>query len=666
MRRVWQSLYLFGLTPLRSAGPVARVWAARAARGGKRARLVWWAMVLLVGGLLFTALAAAGAWIVHWRLWEYHPDSFETVFDDLGDDEYLWSYVTAWAIAAGITLVALVMLRLMWLRIGAKRALIRRGRCATCGHGLSGIPIGNQDQVRCPECAALTPAVEAWNEIDRSSPDRPVFRPATGLVSVFWTRRRLALSGKLCAALLLLCALGYGGWWGVREMGIRKEAAVARRERPNLDEVNAKILALKPPLQPGQKYAGDAIREILTKYDALVQQFKDTHMAGVEGRERIVVDADWAEQPSHADDSDDWKMNVHYSSKLMTFLQASDLYEDLDRLRATARWQDNALFPIDQPRVGPSALPDLRRALRICTARMRIARGARYAPEFERAGLSAIAIYETSAACPLLINWLIARSIEKAILKEIREVLLADPSREMLHAVDQLVEALPEIDHISPFESEQASMLDAVCWFFSEPSRVRRGMSAPELEEKLGVGKFALEDDPEAAGLGTYTQNREAIDLAAKQYIAAARLAPFERRTQGLSVPDRSELAIPNFYAGVLPIWIGQADEHVLHRRAVRIMVRLEQFRQAELRYPDSLQELLTRNPQLNVLDPFSGKAFGYRLSNARNDRLNRGYVLWSVGADGEDNGGFENRRWDVGLRPAGAGQDVILNDTRW
>ncbi len=666
MRRVWQSLYLWGLKPLRVVGPEGRAWAARAARGSKRARLAWWALVLVVGSGLFAGLAVAGAWMVHWRLWEHHPDSLETVLDDLGDDEYLWSYVTAWAIAAGITLVALVVMRLVWLRIGAKRALLRRDRCAACGHGLSGVPIGADEMVTCPECAVGTRAVDAWNEIDRSGGERPVFAPARGLVKQFWTRRRLVHSGKLCAAIALLCALGYGGWWTVREVGIRKEAAIARAERPNFDELNAKILALKPPLQPGQMYAGESIREILTKYDALVQQFKDKELAGVEGKDAIVVGAEWAAQPSRADDSEDWKLNVHYSTKLMAFLQASDLYEDLDLLRQTSKWQDNTLFPIDAPRAGPLALPDLRKALRICTARMRIARGARYAPEFKRAGISAIAILETSAACPLLINWLIAGSIEKAILQEVREVLISNPSREMLDAVDRLVEALPEIDHIAPFENEQVSMLDAVCWFFSEPSRVRRGMNAPELEEKLGVGRFALEDDPDATRLGTYTENRDAIDLVAKQYIAAARFAPFERRSQGLSVPDRSELAIPNFYAGVLPLWIRQTDEHELHRRAVRIMVRLEQFRQAERRYPDSLEELLIRTPELSVLDPFSGRAFGYRLNDARNDRLNRGYVLWSVGTDGEDNGGVENRRWDVGLRPAGAGQDVILNDTRW
>jgi hypothetical protein len=111
MRRVWQSLYLWGLKPLRVVGPEGRAWAARAARGSKRARLAWWALVLVVGSGLFAGLAVAGAWMVHWRLWEYHPDSLETVLDDLGDDEYLWSYVTAWAIAAGITLVALVVMR---------------------------------------------------------------------------------------------------------------------------------------------------------------------------------------------------------------------------------------------------------------------------------------------------------------------------------------------------------------------------------------------------------------------------------------------------------------------------------------------------------------------------------------------------------------------------
>jgi hypothetical protein len=83
--------------------------------------------------------------------------------------------------------------------------------------------------------------------------------------------------------------------------------------------------------------------------------------------------------------------------------------------------------------------------------------------------------------------------------------------------------------------------------------------------------------------------------------------------------------------------------------------------------YPDSLDPIASSSNEPHMLDPFSGKPFGYRRVDPASDPHQRGFLLWTVGYDGVDNGGtVPDRNWDAALRPAGEGTDMILNDPRW
>lgn len=67
--------------------------------------------------------------------------------------------------------------------------------------------------------------------------------------------------------------------------------------------------------------------------------------------------------------------------------------------------------------------------------------------------------------------------------------------------------------------------------------------------------------------------------------------------------------------------------------RQLQIAIALERFHQAQGHYPDSLDSLTTARP-LNFTDPITGTPMVYRLSPER------GYVLYSRGEDGLDDGG--------------------------
>jgi hypothetical protein len=64
-----------------------------------------------------------------------------------------------------------------------------------------------------------------------------------------------------------------------------------------------------------------------------------------------------------------------------------------------------------------------------------------------------------------------------------------------------------------------------------------------------------------------------------------------------------------------------------------RAALGVEQFRLAEGRLPESLDQLVPKYLDAVPIDPFDGKPLRYK-------RLDKGYTIYSVGEDGEDNGG--------------------------
>jgi hypothetical protein len=62
-------------------------------------------------------------------------------------------------------------------------------------------------------------------------------------------------------------------------------------------------------------------------------------------------------------------------------------------------------------------------------------------------------------------------------------------------------------------------------------------------------------------------------------------------------------------------------------------MVAVERYRVANNRWPDTLPELVPAYLPKVPLDPYDGAPLRYR-------RLSDGVVIYSVGADGKDNGG--------------------------
>ncbi len=154
---------------------------------------------------------------------------------------------------------------------------------------------------------------------------------------------------------------------------------------------------------------------------------------------------------------------------------------------------------------------------------------------------------------------------------------------------------------------------------------------------------------------GSLTRQRaSAVQLLAR-WVEAAKLPP-EKRSIQFKALDK---ALPHQSCLVRPLMGSlfqieqrfRVDEAEL--RCTLVMVAVERFRRRKGRWPESLNELVPEFLARLPTDPCNGLPLCYR-------RLKDGVVIYSVGADGVDNGGNISRR---GATTAGVDWGVRLWD---
>lgn len=102
--------------------------------------------------------------------------------------------------------------------------------------------------------------------------------------------------------------------------------------------------------------------------------------------------------------------------------------------------------------------------------------------------------------------------------------------------------------------------------------------------------------------------------------------------------------------------------------KSAKIMLALEIYKRRHGAYPAVLDDLVPDVIEELPADPISGRGFGYRALPER-DAQGRAYLLYSIGYDGEDNGGREgDQTAQLHVRrgePEGHGHDWVINEAR-
>jgi hypothetical protein len=243
-------------------------------------------------------------------------------------------------------------------------------------------------------------------------------------------------------------------------------------------------------------------------------------------------------------------------------------------------------------------------------------------------------------------QWLCAKSCQQSALAELAALVAGDELT--ASALQSLLASLGEL------EAQRVPLRETIAFDYQCQGPGSLKLSAKQFWELLAPGR------PKLPLLGTRKADKAANELI-RRYLpslqawdaAIAELSTHPYYQIRDKIPDKPK-GLPEWDALVLaPV----STRTLLHDaalqcrwRAVRIMIHLELLRQKQGGYPAGLDELKGLSPT-QLEDPFSGQQFVY---SVRDD----GYVLYSVGPDGEDNGGERGK--------AGGGRDAGTDFVLW
>jgi hypothetical protein len=312
------------------------------------------------------------------------------------------------------------------------------------------------------------------------------------------------------------------------------------------------------------------------------------------------------------------------------------------------------------PEGGPLVLillPELghsRQLARMNSARMKLAADADDEAQRLTAFEEILASARLLGSQTTLIDNLVAIAVNSLACLELRREIVEKPlsaqaARDLLAAMDR--QSLPSA--AGALHGERFSVLDMIQRTYSDNGN-GNGVFLPAAAAGLGADLSS----PNALGAAPGEANRALNVLGLLQ--------PGRRETEGranaiydhfvklaeMTRAERAALTGPDPTVGlerfkILALMvpaIGTAleanDQIASYLAATRLMLALEIHRAKQGAYPGALAELVPSILPSEPLDAVNGKAFGYRVLAPGADAAGRGYLLYSFGPDGVDNGG--------------------------
>jgi hypothetical protein len=351
----------------------------------------------------------------------------------------------------------------------------------------------------------------------------------------------------------------------------------------------------------------------------------------------------------------------------------SDLLAELARSRRVVRpRQEGRLIEIPL-----SELARMRQLARACVARMYLAHSAGDHGDQVAAFEQALAVGRVACMQSTLLDRLTGIAIMALATGELRRQLTEAPpeartGRDLLGALNRQAALVPPFS--LPLEGERLMALDAVQWSYTDNGH-GDGRLILNKADSLGgggaVGGWTSHPIVNVLGL-LYPGKAEATAKVNEYYDNLIALAALPRRERAGAAfdPDRFVGSLPNGHVVLRPLVAatGKAlladDRMTVEISGTRVMLALEIWRAERGDYPASLEDLVPSVLAAVPVDPFSGRAYGYRRLAGGEDPFGRRYLLSSVGPDAENKGGVGSTASE-GKADREAGSAYILNSPR-
>jgi hypothetical protein len=171
--------------------------------------------------------------------------------------------------------------------------------------------------------------------------------------------------------------------------------------------------------------------------------------------------------------------------------------------------------------------------------------------------------------------------------------------------------------------------------------------------------------------LGMVMLDKRAAHGTIERFVASLKESSIRARPDRMPLPDWEKMSssLPLAFhsqfmlhhASAAAKWLRYEDELRLRRAGLQLLLAIHVFHDEHGRYPDRLDELPEMQSHLAQHDPVSGRPMIYKSIDPARDSMNRSFLLYSIGADGVDNGGREPESSWMALdsRPQG---DFVFN----
>lgn len=559
------------------------------------------------------------------------------------------------------------------LRRRVQRVLRTRGRCAQCTYFLGGLPVSVNLQVVCPECGFLTQVDKSLGELAGSADGTARFAPSDELVRAsdpWLTSRRLWKWTKRVAVVLAAVLLLAGASWGWYEWRLHKQAVRAAAAKPGAGAlVDMMEHAQLPGTAPGAVNGFELLAPLATKMALLQSGLFPEGLPQSKDGLYFALGGEWvAVRPYPGEDERAVKeraLNEPYSIKVMAEFEKRGVFDDMRAMVDAPLAIGVMRLPKEQPLFN-MMLADyakVRQFARWNGGRMRLAVREDDPARFADAYGTTMGIARMLEKQPVLIGRLVALAVEALADGEMRAALRERHDARWLDAYEAVWKKYQRHEPRSlPYEGERLFSKDTVCWVFADPSRVRLGKYSPALRTMFASTMGGGGPVPDGR-LGDMDENLAAFDTFYDAFIAEAALPRWQRKPVAVV---GSDLLLVKILQPALEQSLRSSDQVEIDRVAMPLLFSLERYRLEKGVYPASLAELVPKWLLQVPLDPWSGKPFGYKLLDASKDEQKRGFLLYTVGFDGVDNGGVGGvNPWEAIMQPGSTGIDYIINDEK-
>ncbi len=643
----------------------------KAANARTSAKMMTWLVASIA-----TALVSATALIV--PIWLQPKCGNVYVFPAL-DDIYMHALLTRawfwawWMFAGGI---AGFITRDVLLRLRVRRILRTRATCVQCRYSLLGLAVPASLIVQCPECGTPTHVDESMGELTVDEEGAARFTPKdVRKPPRIFTTSRMRVIKRVAVVTAIGLPVIVGGSFFCYEWFLRRQAAKALADRLTPE-------ALMELMEQGQP--ADSDPRSVSVYDIVPRAEREKANADLLLEQKHPVEvidgrkADWPDMtmiyapydPGYKPTEFDlatarrgrWQFELYQSSQLPAIL---------DEMSATTNSRRSYNFLPQDPASTATMqeLGQLRNLARYNAARMHVALQNHDSKEWLRAFESTLALSRACSTQPFAIAWMVSDAIESLAMRQLNVLLSSKPNTQMLDAIEQAINRQTRSDFGIWPKGERAIGLDIVAWVFADPDNVRYGRPSKGLYTNAGVTQEMLTD---GWRIGTYAENVAEYNKFA------------DRKLAGLSLTAYGRLRQPTVYNGRLILvqkllanaWDGTSrsdSRQRLNRPVAFTMIALERYKIDNGDYPQVLEELVPGYVAELPLDPWAATAtpLSYRRVDPQDDPECRSYLLYTVGGDATDNGGFmKNGERDFGSLNSPDTKlpavDFVLNTFKW